>query len=103
MKTIRNPAAVDFSSAVCTPSGDAVRQPSTTHYTLDMLQRTTPPSWPDPVDYIALERVAHQMRNQYIAGLLSRVKRALARRLAQRMRRQSRRVASSGHSSGATT
>lgn len=51
-------------------------------YTVDMLQRTTDaPIWPDRVDYRVVERIARDMRNQYIASLFGKAKRALAQRL----------------------
>jgi hypothetical protein len=53
-------------------------------YTSDMLQRTTePPAWPDRLDYLVVERIARDMRNQYVASLLGRAKRALGARFAQ--------------------
>jgi len=48
-------------------------------YTSDMLQRTTEaPAWPDHFDYLVVERIARDIRNQYIASLISRAKKALA-------------------------
>jgi len=42
-----------------------------------MLQRTTDaPIWPDRVDYRVVERIARDMRNQYIASLFGKAKRA---------------------------
>lgn len=56
-------------------------------YSADMLQRTIVPDYlPDHPDYLAVERVAREMRNQYIASLLSRARRALAQRFAGRAR-----------------
>lgn len=53
-------------------------------YTADMLQRTTTtPVWPERVDYLVVERIARDIRNQYIASLLSRAKKALANRFAR--------------------
>lgn len=63
------------------PASDAV------DYSPDMLQRTIPAdSWPDRYDYLAIARIAHDMRTQYIASLLSRAKHALAERFARRAR-----------------
>jgi len=53
------------------------------HYTVDMLQRTT--DWTagcERVDYLIVERIARDIRNQYIASLPGRVKRALVNRFA---------------------
>ena len=51
------------------------------HYTADMLQRTTDSTdWPERVDYLVVERIARNIRNQYVASLLGRAKKALARR-----------------------
>jgi hypothetical protein len=56
-------------------------------YTADMLRCTTePPVWPDRLDYLVVERLARDIRNQYIASLLRRAKKALANRLARRGR-----------------
>lgn len=54
-------------------------------YSADMLQRTMlADPWPDRLDYLIVERIARDMRNRYIASLLRRAKKALAKRFAQR-------------------
>jgi hypothetical protein len=52
-------------------------------YSADMLQCTTQSIWPQRLDYLVVERIARDMRNQYIASLLGRAKRALANRFAE--------------------
>jgi hypothetical protein len=53
-------------------------------YTADMLHRTTAPTvWPERVDYLVVERIARDIRNQYVASLLGRAKRALANRFSR--------------------
>ena len=66
------------------PFGERSPTPPALHYTADMLQRTTEPTvWPEKVDYLVVERIARDIRNQYVASLLGRAKRALARRFAR--------------------
>ena len=51
------------------------------HYTAGMLQCTTESTvGSERVDYLAVERIARDIRNQYIASLLGRAKRAWANR-----------------------
>jgi hypothetical protein len=74
--------AVDGTFAA--PFGERSSTIPAADYTADMLQRTTePPAWPDRLDYLVVERIARDMRNQYIASLLSRAKEALANRFAR--------------------
>jgi hypothetical protein len=48
-----------------------------------MLQRTTEaPAWPERLDYLAVERIAREVRSQYVASLINTAKNALARRFA---------------------
>jgi hypothetical protein len=50
-----------------------------------MLQCTMQPTpRPDRDDYLVVERIARDMRNQYVASLLRRAKPALAKGLARR-------------------
>ena len=56
-------------------------------YTADMLQCTTQAGvWPQRLDFLVVERIARDMRNQYIACLFGRAKRALTNRFARAVR-----------------
>jgi hypothetical protein len=44
--------------------------PSALHYTADLLQCTTASTAGSRVDYLVVERIARDIRNQYIASLL---------------------------------
>ena len=80
MKTLRLP--VD--GTLATAFGHRSPTLPAADYTPDMLQRTTEaPTRPDHVDYLVVERIARDMRTQYIASLLSRAKKALADRFAR--------------------
>jgi hypothetical protein len=77
--------AVDRTLAV--PVGERYPAFPAGDYSADMLQRTTRADpWPDRLDYLVVERIAHDMRNQYIASLFRRAKNALAKRFAKRAR-----------------
>jgi hypothetical protein len=66
------------------PFGERSPTPSALHYTADMLQCTTESTvWSERVDYLVVERIARDIRNQYIASLLGRARRALANRFAR--------------------
>ena len=66
------------------PFDERFPTPPALHYTADMLQRTTASTvWPERVDYLVVERIARDIRNQYIASLLGRAKKALVDRLAR--------------------
>jgi hypothetical protein len=80
MKTL----GLAFGGTLEAPSGHRSTTPPAADYTSDMLQRTTEaPTWPDRIDYLVVERIARDIRNQYIAGLISRAKKALADRFAR--------------------
>ena len=85
MKTIANVLNLAVASFHSAPRDKGDRAPATVDYTAGMLQRTTtPPVWPDRVDYVVVERIARDLRNQYIASLLARAKKAFAARFARR-------------------
>jgi hypothetical protein len=80
MKTLR----LSIEGTPVAPSGERSLTRPAHHYTADMLQRTREADpWPERVDYVVVERVARDIRNQYIASLLGRAKRALCERLAR--------------------
>jgi hypothetical protein len=84
MKTIANVLNLAVASFHSAPHDEADRAGVTANYTADMLQRTTtPPEWPDRVDYLAVERIARELRSQYIESLLARAKKALATRFSR--------------------
>lgn len=58
--------------------------PPAADYTANMLQCTTQSiAGPQRLDYLVVERIARDMRNQYIASLLGRARRALAKGVAR--------------------
>jgi hypothetical protein len=62
-----------------TPFGERSATLPALDYNANMLQCTTRSDpWSERVDYLVVERVARDIRNQYIASLLGRAKRALA-------------------------
>jgi hypothetical protein len=80
METLR----LTLASTLTAPYDERSPTPPALHYTADMLQRTTTSTvWPERVDYLVVERIARDIRNQYVASLLGRAKRALARRFAR--------------------
>jgi hypothetical protein len=83
MKTTANILNLAVASFDSVPRGESDRARATADYTADMLQRTTkPPEWPDRVDYLALERIARELRSEHIASLFAWAKKALATRFA---------------------
>ncbi len=84
MKTLR----LAFDGTLEAPFSHRSPTPPVADYTSDMLQRTTqPPTGPDHFEYLVIERIARDIRNQYIARLMSRAKKALADRFARGGRR----------------
>jgi hypothetical protein len=80
METLRQTAG----GTLVAPLDERSPTPLALHYTAVMLQRTTASiAWPERVDYLIVERIARDIRNQYVASLLGRAKRALARRFAR--------------------
>jgi hypothetical protein len=66
------------------PFGERSPTSTAVDYTADMLQRTTePPAWPERIDYLVVARIARDTRNECIASLLGRAKKALANRFSQ--------------------
>lgn len=85
MKTIANVLPIAASSFHTASHGEADPDYPAINYTAAMLRRTTPPQdGPDRVDYVVVERIARDLRNQYIASLIGRAKKALVARLARR-------------------
>jgi hypothetical protein len=83
METLR----LSIEGTLVAPSDERSPTPPAVHCTADMLQCTT--AWDGGsarVDYLVVERIARDIRNQYIASLLGRAKRALAKRLTGGMR-----------------
>ena len=61
-----------------TPSGEGVIPGNKDDYSAEMLQRTTGlPVWPSHEDRFALERVARDMRQDYIASVFRRAQKAI--------------------------
>ena len=83
MKTLR--LAVDRTFAA--PFGERSPTLPGPDYTADMLQCTTESlAWPERIDYLVVERIARDTRNECIATLLGRARKALANRFASRPR-----------------
>ncbi len=92
MKTIAYPIGPAPAAAKVGLAGEPFPVRPESNYSVNMLQRTMPmPAPPEPVlaeriDYLVVERIAREMRNEYVADLIARAKTALARHFAQRMR-----------------
>jgi len=85
MKIIANVLPVVVASFHTASHGEADQGYPAINYTAGMLQRTTSPrDGPDRVDYVVVERIARDLRNQYIASLIGRAKKALVARFARR-------------------
>ena len=80
METLR----LSTDGTLVAPFGERSPTPLPPDYSANMLQRTTESNaWSERVDYLVVQRIARDIRNQYIASLLSRAKRALANRFAR--------------------